>query len=165
MFSGLRLACAHTIGTLRVYGEDMAIIEYPRQSFDKMSRKQAITTCLALEDQRDRALAEVERLRARTGLRHRLNETTTALAERDATIGRVKALCDPETAMAAGSIGSDRYFCESDIRAAIEGTPDPIDGPETSSGWSGPIYWTDDHDGNTTRCPGCYRATHQGTCR
>jgi len=44
-------------------------------------------------------------------------------AERDAalaTIERIKALIDPETAMAAGSIGSDRYFCESDIRAAIE---------------------------------------------
>lgn len=40
----------------------MAVIEYPRQSFDKMSRKQAITTCYALEDMRDRAVAEVERL-------------------------------------------------------------------------------------------------------
>jgi hypothetical protein len=40
-----------------------------------------------------------------------------------ATIERVKALIDPETEMAAGSIGSDRYFCESDIRAAITDTP------------------------------------------
>ena len=40
----------------------MTSIEYPRQSFDKMSRKQAITTCYALEDMRDRAVAEVERL-------------------------------------------------------------------------------------------------------
>ena len=42
----------------------MATIEYPPQRFDKMSRKQAITTCFALEDMRDRAVAEVERLRA-----------------------------------------------------------------------------------------------------
>jgi len=40
----------------------VSVTNYPRQSFYAMSRKQAITTCLALEDMRDRAAAEVERL-------------------------------------------------------------------------------------------------------
>ena len=39
------------------------ILEYPRQSFEKMSRKQAIATCYALEDMRDKALAEVDAFR------------------------------------------------------------------------------------------------------
>ena len=42
----------------------MSVIEYPPLRFDRMSREQAITTCYALEDMRDRAVAEVERLRA-----------------------------------------------------------------------------------------------------
>ena len=46
-----------------------------------------------------------------------------ALDEANATIARVVELLDPETAMAVGSIGGDRYFCESDIRAAITDTP------------------------------------------
>jgi len=43
----------------------------------------------------------------------------------------------------------------------IEGdnAPSPVDGLETSSGWSGPIHWTDD------RCPSCYRDVHKGFCR
>jgi len=46
-----------------------------------------------------------------------------ALDEANATIARVVELLDPETAMAVGSIGGDRYFCESDIRAALDPTP------------------------------------------
>lgn len=42
----------------------MSTTTYPAVRFDQMTRKQAITTCLALEDMRDRAVAEVERLRA-----------------------------------------------------------------------------------------------------
>jgi hypothetical protein len=42
----------------------MSTTEYPPVRFDAMTRKQAITTCLALEDMRDRAVAEVARLRA-----------------------------------------------------------------------------------------------------
>jgi hypothetical protein len=42
----------------------MSTTTYPAVRFDRMTRKQAITTCLALEDMRDRAVAEVERLRA-----------------------------------------------------------------------------------------------------
>jgi hypothetical protein len=45
--------------------------------------------------------------------------------ERDAALAalaRVEALLNPQNAMAAGSIGSDRYFCESDIRAVMEAT-------------------------------------------
>jgi len=67
-----------------------------------------------------------ERADAITSLVASANATAKALAERDdalATIERVRALLDPETAMAAGSLGSDRYFCESDIRAALELTP------------------------------------------
>lgn len=38
----------------------MSVTEYPPQSFESMSRKQAITTCYALEDQRDRALEKLK---------------------------------------------------------------------------------------------------------
>ena len=41
----------------------MSVTNYPAQSFEAMTRKQAITTCYALEDMRDRAVAEIERLR------------------------------------------------------------------------------------------------------
>jgi len=42
----------------------MSAIEYPPQRFDRMNRKQAVTTCYALEDMRDRAVAEIERQKA-----------------------------------------------------------------------------------------------------
>jgi hypothetical protein len=42
----------------------MSVTTYPAVRFDQMSRKQAIITCLALEDMRDRTVAEVARLRA-----------------------------------------------------------------------------------------------------
>jgi len=42
----------------------VSVTNYPAQSFEAMTRKQAITTCYALEDMRDRAVAEIERLRA-----------------------------------------------------------------------------------------------------
>ena len=41
----------------------MSVTNYPAQSFEAMSRKQAITTCYALEDMRDKAVAEVASLR------------------------------------------------------------------------------------------------------
>jgi hypothetical protein len=59
-------------------------------------------------DEDDEYLAMVEGQRAR------------ALA----TIERVKALIAPEAQMAQVlTLGSERYFCESDLRAALEPTP------------------------------------------
>ena len=55
-------------------------------------------------------------------------DKTAALSEPDEcevdrlnrAITRVLVLIAPETCMAAGRLGGDRYFCESDIRAALE---------------------------------------------
>jgi hypothetical protein len=38
-------------------------IHYPPRSYDECTRQQLITTCIALEDQRDRALRTIERVR------------------------------------------------------------------------------------------------------
>ena len=94
-----------------------------------------------------------------------LKQAATDIAERDATIERLWAQLNEATNVPDHNdpeFGFDKTAALSDPG---EDAPSPIGGLETSSGWSGPIYWTDDHDGNTTRCPGCYRATHQGTCR
>ncbi len=40
----------------------MSVIEYPAKSFHKLTRKQLITLAIALEEQRDRAIAKSEEL-------------------------------------------------------------------------------------------------------
>jgi len=124
--------------------------------------------------------AEAEDQRAAYGfLEVEVAEQIAKVAERDATIERFerwlraeRVISDSRNATierlwaqlneATNVPHNDPEFGFDKTAALSDPGPEAL---ETSSGWSGPIYWTDDHDGNTTRCPGCYRATHQGTCR
>ena len=57
----------------------MSTTEYPAQSFEKMSRRQAIATCYALEDMRDHALAALARVEA-------LCDSNAGVATRDGAL-------------------------------------------------------------------------------
>ena len=81
----------------------MSVTEYPRQSFEKMSRKQAIATCYALEDMRDKALvrlSEVNELTAGTTHLDRVGSTHWADCYKDhhdCLVVRIRAALDGES--------------------------------------------------------------------
>ena len=93
----LRVAVFDNQGAYGV--ERMSTTNYPPQSFESMSRKQAITTCYALEDMRDRALARNERQRAT------LAKIRTIVTGHEAAlvVGRVLAALDEGSTQPEGT--------------------------------------------------------------
>jgi hypothetical protein len=101
----VRVAMLNDQGTYGV--ERMSVTNYPPQSFEAMSRKQAIATCYALEDMRDRASIERDALRARNERQH-------------ATLTKIRALLGDHD----GPLWAVRGVREADIRKALtEPTP------------------------------------------
>lgn len=84
----------------------MGIVEYPPKAFRALKRQQLLTVAIALEDQRDRALAENEKLRA-----------------------QISEACEQLADMAANAVdthGIDSYSAQRirDALLAILGEPD-----------------------------------------
>jgi len=101
----------------------MSVTRYPAQSFEAMSRKQAITTCYALEDMRDQAVAEVARQKAGREIEQMmLRNALPKLAALDAIAAIV---ADPDAALVV-----DRVRAALGLREQGTSATEPVSSPD-----------------------------------